>query len=284
MMNTGALGELICKINLCHARFFIPSIIGTEKNFQNFPVRRQLMGYVGISEFLVSLTGESELVSKYLESNKKLKNALVSFSYFHKWQDNIRDLDALLGECIIRGCALQLNSNYDGIDLLIPIVLTDGRLSFIAVQVKMWKSGLKDTNEARIELLHDRMSFDNIFCKVPLPAARPYGCILQNIHSDLNVLDCTMRDGLEEDVEKLPSCILIFGSYSASMNNTYRVMLSDGCRDRISIPEVLTGLKLEDFERKEQILRTYYGPELLQEIQDKITRTTTRRSVQKSEK
>lgn len=268
LVDSGTLGELICKVNLLHARLFVPSLSLDSSYFKyalTYPIRRQLTGYVGIEEFFTSLTGNAELTEKYLQANTKLRNSRLSFSYFHTWQDDVHDLDGLLGECIVRGCALQMKAHYEGIDLMIPLVLSDGRLSFIALQAKLWISHLTPKCTRKIDLLHSKMRFENIFQRVELPKPRPYGCILQNVYNSSKELSCEFREGWET-VEELPPCIFICGAYSASMNDKCRVTLNDYCLSKIPIVKVMKGLTEDDFKRKSDILRCYYGATLMREI------------------
>ena len=45
-----------------------------------------------------------------------------------------------MARCLFRGSATSLNPYYPGLDLMIPLVLDDGRISLIGVQVKMTKN------------------------------------------------------------------------------------------------------------------------------------------------
>ena len=45
-----------------------------------------------------------------------------------------------MARCLFRGSATSLHPNYPGLDLMIPLVLSDGRMSLIGVQVKLTKS------------------------------------------------------------------------------------------------------------------------------------------------
>ena len=286
LVDSGTLGELICKISLLHARICLPSLVENTPNEATtddenaypeltFPVRRQLMGYVKIEEYLTSLTGDSDLTEKYLRANEKLRGSCLSFSYFHSWQDEILDLDGLLGECIVRGCAIQLKTNHRAIDLMIPLVLANGSLSFIAIQVKLWTDRLHPGTPAKIKQLHREMSFANIFANVPLPKARPYACILQNVFSLSGELSCQIVDG-SNTAEIMPPCIFICGAYSASMDSEYIGSLKKYCKKIIPIVTVMKGLRTEDFYRKEEILRCYYGQQIMTKINSKYVSTIHR--------
>lgn len=197
------------------------------------------------------------MVKKYLKSNKGIVGSSISFAYFHVWQDDIQDLDSLLGECIVGGCALQLNSNHQGVNLIIPLVLADGRLSFIAIQAKLWRYGLGPTNETTIALLHNQMSFASIFSRVPPPVARPYACILQNLYNPIRELSCSIWKGME-DAEMLPSCLFICGAYSSSMVGGDRCFLTDCSEKSIINVQGMNGLEWEHLEKKKPILRCFY--------------------------
>ena len=101
-------------------------------------VRKLVFQPVFLKDFLRHLAGDQyESVNKYFRINDLLEGSQVSFGYFEHFPkrpiDNPFDLMARL---LFRGSATALNSYYPGVDLLIPLVLGDKRISFVAIQVK----------------------------------------------------------------------------------------------------------------------------------------------------
>lgn len=180
-LNVGFLGGTLAKINLVHASISA-NARNTNDPFEE-PIRKQISSPVDLKVYLKFLTGSDVVVNDYMEANPDLKGSLLGFSYFQKWEDDISKPQEVLRNALIRGCALDLNKHYQGIDLLLPLVLSDGRLSFVAVQVKLWRGNkLSTANIARIEALHKACAYSNIFPKAPiLSNPPPYAILLINL-------------------------------------------------------------------------------------------------------
>ena len=104
----------------------------------------------------------NQLLTNILSINHLLEGSQISFGYFEHFPkspiDNPFDLMARL---LFRGSATTLNSYYPGVDLLIPLVLGDKKISFVAIQVK-YVTKDKDVNSTVNKALM-KMNFPNMF-------------------------------------------------------------------------------------------------------------------------
>jgi hypothetical protein len=90
-----------------------------------------------------------------------LKNAKISFGYFEHFPLNpIEKPFDLMARCLLKGSALSLNGFFPGLDLMIPLVLEDGRISFLGVQVKNVKEKYIGGS---VRKAMKKMTFSNIF-------------------------------------------------------------------------------------------------------------------------
>ena len=103
-----------------------------------------------------------------------LDDSLVSFGYFEYFSGRpISGPFDLMARCLFRGSAVALNSLYPGIDLMIPLVLKDGRISFLGVQVKFVK---EDNVKRTVKDALEKMNFSYIF--EGLQSDRPFALII----------------------------------------------------------------------------------------------------------
>ena len=94
---------------------------------------------VFLKDFLLHLAGAryESVVNEYFKYNDLLEGSQISFGYFeHFPKSPIANPFDLMARLLFRGSATTLNSYYPGVDLLIPLVLGDKRISFVAIQVK----------------------------------------------------------------------------------------------------------------------------------------------------
>ena len=63
----------------------------------------------------------------------------VSFGYFEHFPKFIARPFDLMARCLFKGSAITLNNLYPGIDFMIPLVLQNGNISFLGIQVKFGK-------------------------------------------------------------------------------------------------------------------------------------------------
>lgn len=255
-INSGVVGETIAKANLIHAAFSSNAIV-TQNPYQQ-PIRRQINGTVGIETFLLSYTDNPDIVKQFVKKSH-LEGALVSFSYFQKWEQDITDLELLLKKCLFRSCALHLKDGYPIIDLLVPMVLKDGRLSFIAIQVKCCQDGLGTNNLASISLQQNLMSYNAIFpamifTEEPVPFASLYISLVNPEIPSPKFLDCLITHDNSEN----PPLLFINGAFSSSMPESHRDCLKNIACSKLPIRKHMNGVGVDDILPKEPLLSCFY--------------------------
>ena len=77
-----------------------------------------------------------------------------------------------MARCLFKASAVTLNSQYTGIDLMIPLILKDGRISFIGIQVKFVK---EDCVKMVVDDATEKMTFSKMFKG---ESDRPFGLII----------------------------------------------------------------------------------------------------------
>lgn len=141
------------------------------------------MKSISLKTFLISLIGNEELVVKYLSlHDKRLQESVLSFSYFQNWQEEITDIDIVLQRCLIRGSAIQLKNEHRGADLLIPLILSDNQLSFLAIQVKLRREGFSISNATSFQNLIEKLDPSYLFPYLKTKFKRPYAGICINVY------------------------------------------------------------------------------------------------------
>ena len=135
LCDIGNFGEQLAQYFLLRAAFFC--IDSSLKK-----VRKLVFQPVTLRNLLSRLAGEYGVVVDefFTELHSSLGDSLVSFGYFEYFSGRpiSRPFD-LMARCLFRGSAVALNSLFPGIDLMIPLVLKDGRISFLGIQVKFVK-------------------------------------------------------------------------------------------------------------------------------------------------
>ena len=132
LCDIGNFGELFAQFILLQNIFKC-----IDDSFQK--VRKLVFQPVFLKDFLRHLAGAQyeSVVNKYFKIDDLLEGSQISFGYFEQFPkspiDNPFDLMARL---LFRGSAATLNSYYSGVDFLIPLVLGDKKISFVAIQVK----------------------------------------------------------------------------------------------------------------------------------------------------
>ena len=103
-------------------------------------VRKLVFQPVFLKDFLRKLAGVhyNQLLKNTLRSSilssKVLKFHSGTLRIFR--EEHIKNPFDLMARLLFRGSAATLNSHYPSIDLMIPLVLRDGRISFVGIQVK----------------------------------------------------------------------------------------------------------------------------------------------------
>ena len=138
--------------------FLNVSIIQFEK------VRKLVFQPVFLKDFLRHLAGAQyeSVVNKYFKFNDLLEDSQISFGYFEHFPKNpIDNPFDLMARLLFRGSAATLSSNYPGVDLMIPLVLGDKKISFVAIQVNFITKG-KDVDSTVNKALM-KMNFPSMF-------------------------------------------------------------------------------------------------------------------------
>jgi hypothetical protein len=142
------------------AQFFALSAIFFHINCDLDQVRKLVFQPIYIGDFLKKL-GEGSVGGGFLGSNLVLINARLSFGYFqHFPNDSIENPFDLMARCLFRGSALTLNRSFSDLNLMIPLVLGDGRISFIGIKAIHESECYLDTVVPRAV---GKMNFFNIF-------------------------------------------------------------------------------------------------------------------------
>ena len=174
-----------------------------------------------LKSFLENLTGDKSLVHKYFDLNPGLEDSKVNFSYFQPFISKIRDpFDAMM-KCYVNGSAAILKPNSPGADLLIPLILIDGRISFLAVQVKLDRN-LSNTLGC-FKRIHDGLHYSSMFgAKFACQSERTYVSLILSLHNkyDNTKNESFIISGQGSGNEKQPPTLVICGS-SYNFGNDY---------------------------------------------------------------
>lgn len=89
-----------------------------------------------VEDFLKSLVGENQYNAKIRALvNEDLKKGVICFNHFIRKFDDLSLADTIY-YFIGRAAAVQCKNNNPNIDLFIPVVLENGEITYIAIQVK----------------------------------------------------------------------------------------------------------------------------------------------------
>ena len=192
LCSVGQFGELLAQYFLLQTTFDCIDE-GPEKLY----VRKLVFQPVPLNTLLLRLSGDRNLVQvkEFFELNPELDESLVSFGYFSQFPRNpIRRPFDLMARFLFNGSAASLNNQHRGIDLLIPLVLKDGRISFLGVQVKFLKEGHENDT---IKKAVGKMRFSNMFGSQR--SDRPFGLIILSLSRTVGVLNVfnSKPEGLE---------------------------------------------------------------------------------------
>jgi hypothetical protein len=183
LCNVGQFGELLAQYTLLRNAFFC-----IDKDMQM--VRKLVFESIDLKMFLLALTGNDETtVGRYFELNPELVDSRVSFSYFEHFPNQEFNPYNLMARCLLKASAVTLNRYFHGIDLMIPLILKSGTLSFLGIQVNFVKQN--GVNRIINEAV-GKMIFENLFGTGI--TVRPFGLII------LALGDYTFEDGKKMDV------------------------------------------------------------------------------------
>ena len=168
LCDTDKFCELLAQFILLYNFFFC-----IDEEFKM--VRKLVFDPLPLKDFLLRLADNKvEKIDEFFHSNPLLNGSLVSFGYFENFpQTLVKHPFDLMAKCLFRGSATRLNLQHRGIDLMIPLVLTDGKISFIGIQVNFVKEEEKVSQVVKGAL--DRMRFSHLF--KGQKSDRPFGLI-----------------------------------------------------------------------------------------------------------
>ena len=133
LCDIGNFGELLAQFILLKNIFKC-----IDDSFEK--VRKLVFQPVFLKDFLRELAGVqyNSVVDDYFEKfNPLLEGSQISFGYFENFpKRHIKNPFNLMARLLFSGSAATLNSYFPSIDLMIPLVLSDGRISFVGIQVK----------------------------------------------------------------------------------------------------------------------------------------------------
>ena len=170
LCNVGSLGELLAQYILIRTAF---SCI--DNSFEK--IRKLIFHYVSLREFLTSLAGRGKeaIIQEFFDLNSALEESKISFSYFEPFPTgSMTQPFDLMARCLYKGSALTLNSQFEGIDLMIPLILKDGKISFLGIQVKFVQRTRVATT---VNKAIDKMIFKKMFGRKNIEG-RPFGLLI----------------------------------------------------------------------------------------------------------
>ena len=211
LCSIGQFGELLAQYFLLQTLFYC-----IDEEREKLLVRKLVFQPVSLNTLLLSLSGDRNLaqVKEFFELNPELDESLVSFGYFSQFPRNpIHRPFNLMARFLFNGSAASLNNQHRGVDLMIPLVLKDGRISFLGIQVKFVKGRYEnETIKSAVRKMQYSKMFRSQRCD------RPFGLIILSLgHNDgLNVFN-SKPEGMERfgpencDPYESPSVFVIQG-------------------------------------------------------------------------
>ena len=218
LCDIGNFGELLAQFILLRNIFKC-----IDDSFQK--VRKLVFQPVFLKDFLLQLAGAryKSVVNKYFKINDLLKGSQISFGYFEHFPEKpiVNPFD-LMARFLFRGSATTLNGYYPAIDLLIPLVLGDKGISFVAIQVK-YISKSKDVDSSVNKALM-KMNFRNMFpnCHPERQNELPFASIILVIGKYPLKVSIQKQEGLEplekQDYSKAPLTLVFSGLQAAGLD------------------------------------------------------------------
>jgi hypothetical protein len=215
--NVGQFGKLLAQYTLLHTAFY-------HIDPNKLMVRKLVFESIDLEEFLFALAGYNEtMIEGFFDLNPELEDSRISFSYFEHFPNNpINKPYDLMARCVLKGSAVTLDCLFPGIDLMIPLILNDGRLSFLGIQVKFYEqSGVNDAVTEAVK----KMTFTNMFRKEI--EIRPFGLIILAL-GDYNFegekkLEVSLRREAESSLES-PTILVFKGMPKILQDTTLRTL------------------------------------------------------------
>ena len=201
LLSVGEVGEIVSRIMVLVAARHAPA---TSSNSRDKPSIRSLCEFVfepvAIESFLDTLCGKRARQA-YLKQNPGVQGACVSFNHFTCMMKEVCKPYDVMAACLMRGAGCVAKSGSRGVDYMIPLVLGDGRLSFIYVQVKTGPSYRHSLGRALVQDSSPQLAFRNSF-----DPEIPYIYVIHHVHDygDPSAMDDPLRHTLVpyKDIEK----------------------------------------------------------------------------------
>lgn len=126
-------------------------------------------GAIPLSSFLEALLGKnvaSDIV-KYASTDKNMRglcdNGKIFFNHFIKLEEKPDTKTLQKGFC--RGIAFFLPDNHPGADILVPVRISNRKMSFLAIQVKnrkgdSYSAGLREETRTSFQMASEALGFD----------------------------------------------------------------------------------------------------------------------------
>ena len=126
--------------------------------------RRFIFSSLELETFLKKLSGNEEVVLDFFTSNPVLKGSLVTFSYFQFFNSKFVNPYKVMLDCFINGSAAYFNYSFSDcdVDFLIPLILNDGRISFLAVKIRSSQLDDPATEDSHLSV-YKKMRLSNMF-------------------------------------------------------------------------------------------------------------------------
>lgn len=183
-----------------------------------------IMEPVGLEAFLCQYVGE-EATEVYLQENPGLKGSFLGMSHFaymgEDWvEDNPYDC---LANALSRGMGIVPRAGSKGFDTIMPLVLSDGKLSFVYMQTKLsaWSKGLPKATVVR--------SSAPDTCLSNIDVTRPYCYIfrkLSNVSPRYHIYPAVEAT---VDSPGHQPCLAFAGSVSSDLPSKYQDLLDLYC-------------------------------------------------------
>ena len=170
LCDIGNFGELLAQFILLHNMFNC-----IDASFKR--VRMLTFQPASLRDFLSELAGNENkvVIDEFFNLNFLLNGSSVSFGYFEYFPKNLIDKPFdLMARCLFKGSATALNHLYPGIDLMIPLVLNNGKISFLGIQVKFITKNENVNRVVNKALM--QMNFKKMFTQRQID--RPFGLLI----------------------------------------------------------------------------------------------------------
>jgi len=128
LISSGQVGEIVSQLIL---------VMAFDDAVHSSPNHAELYAYsypVTVRDFLSSLFGEKLFKSMKTMPSDRFLNGLVCFTHFIRKLNDLNYKDTML-KFVARCAAGQFKPNNESVDLFIPVILEDNKLTYIFIEV-----------------------------------------------------------------------------------------------------------------------------------------------------